>query len=686
MEYLNSDQITKETKKYLESSFFQYALMINGPWGCGKSYLVNNKLKKEIEETELQNDKKVKHYKYLYISLYGVKEISELERMIATKIILQNKILKSKRLNVFKKFKNKGKILGDVGGVGLQICSSATSYLKVPIHSFFELIPNIGNKIPKFIYDAADLKQYVFIFDDFERTAIPLNEIFGFISNLIEIDRAKVIIVANEDEIKDIRDEKSDYQKYFWYLLVKDKISIPKDPTALFVHKQNSGVPAKKPDFDVIMHEAERLFKSKAEYETTKEKVIGKTLNYQQDESEIKFFIEEKIKQWNESQRDSVDKKVSLGDLSAFIAQQFNKKKCYNLRAVQKLLSYLFIVIPQIQEMIFEKFQADGEDASADRVFKDIIANITDILMDNVNGTKYEESMRAPNLEYEFVNSNRKRDFRFAADYFYFGVQDETKLKKDLIPFIELKWMSKSDPNHPLYKLSQFYLKEESEMREIINEVEQGIDSGKIRVETYGEALSYISTLETIQVIQHYKVEEIIGKMVIKIEDNKIFDLGYNDGYVNASSEEVRYKYEGYLNILQEAAKKNSRNPTIKKLIEGSLAAGILCSDEVSDFYVHDLSTDDTSYFRLVDIKKLAQVIKDAKAKDILELRRIAHSINESVTRFPKSEIPIKELYDQLEGMVNKDETFHDRISTQHVKLLIKELREILNQYKFYKC
>lgn len=665
MEYLNSDQITKETKKYLESSFFQYALMINGPWGCGKSYLVNKHLKQEIEKTENPNDENKRKYKYLYISLYGLKEIAEVENMIAMQLVFSNHILKSKVFGITK----------DVAGIGLQVFSTAIKQL--PLSGFKKGIPQLINNV-------RDLKQYVFVFDDFERTSIPINEIFGFVSNLIEIDGAKVIIVTNEDEIKDIRDEKSDYQKYFWYLLIRDKINIPQNPTDLLVHKQNSGVSEKNPDFDAIMCETELLFKSKAEYKITKEKVIGKTLNYQQDESEIEIFIEEEIERWNKSEKSSVDKKLSLGDLSAFIAQHFKQKNCYNLRAVQRLLSYLFMVIPQIQEVIFEKFEDGGEDASAGRVFKEIIANITDILIDNVKGIKYKESMRAPKLEYEFVNSNRKRDFRFAADYFYFGVLDEAKLKKDLVPFVEFQWMSKYDPDNPLYKLSQFSLLEESKVLEIIEQVKQGIDSGRIGIGKYGEALFYITILERILVIGHGDVEKIIGKMVVKIEDSKISNLESNDGYVSASSEEDRDKYEGYLNILQKAADKNSKNPPIKTLIEESLDMGVLCSNEVRDFYIYDLSTDDTSYFLLADVKKLTQVIKSAKAKDVLEFRKIVQSISECVIRFPESGKSIKEFYDELKKMKDNEEKFHDKIAAYQVNMLVQELEKILKQYKPY--
>lgn len=669
MEYLNSSQVTKEIKKYLESSFFQYAIMINGPWGCGKSYLVNKHLKQEIEKTENPNDKNKRNYKYLYISLYGLKEIAEVENMIATQLVFLGQLSKGKSFGVVK----------DVAGIGLKVIPKVLKQFKFP-----DLITDLKEGIPQLINDIKDLKQYVFVFDDFERTAIPLNEILGFVSNLIEIDEAKVIIVTNEDEIKDIRDVKSDYQKYFWYLLIKDKINIPQNPSDPLVHTRNSGVPEKKPDFDAIMCETELLFKSKTEYKITKEKVIGKTLNYQQDESEIEIFIEEEIERWNKSGKDSVDKKVSLGNLSAFIAQHFKQKNCYNLRAVQRLLSYLFMVTPQIQEVIFEKFEDGGEDVSAGRVFKKIIANIIDILIDNVKGIKYEESMRAPKLEWEFDNSNRKRDFRFAADYFYFGVFDEAKLKKDLVPFVELQWMSKHDPDNPLYKLSQFSLLEESKVLEIIEQVKQGIDSGRIGIGKYGEALFYITILERILVIGHGDVEKIIEKMVVKIEDSKISNLESNDGYVSASSEEDRDKYEGYLNILQKAADKNSKNPPIKSVIEESLGKGLLCSDEVREFYMFETSSDATSYFLLADVKKLTQVIKSAKAKDVLELRKIVQSISECVIRFPESGKSIKEFYDELKKMKDNEKKFHDKIAAYQIDVLIQELEKTLEQYKPY--
>ena len=69
-----------------------YAVQIVGSWGYGKTYHYRNNLKKLISNTSVHSDNS-KHYKPIYISLFGLKSIED----IATKIVLefyQTKIFK----------------------------------------------------------------------------------------------------------------------------------------------------------------------------------------------------------------------------------------------------------------------------------------------------------------------------------------------------------------------------------------------------------------------------------------------------------------------------------------------------------------------------------------------------------------------------------------------------------------
>lgn len=51
------------------------------------------------------------------------------------------------------------------------------------------------------IIDNVNLESMVICFDDLERCSIPINDLFGFINNLVEHCNCKVIILADENNI-----------------------------------------------------------------------------------------------------------------------------------------------------------------------------------------------------------------------------------------------------------------------------------------------------------------------------------------------------------------------------------------------------------------------------------------------------------------------------------------------------
>ena len=65
--------IIETIDKYVGKSIYRYALMINGKWGCGKTYFI----KKTLIDHLKQKKKEV-----VYVSLYGVKEADEIGKSL----------------------------------------------------------------------------------------------------------------------------------------------------------------------------------------------------------------------------------------------------------------------------------------------------------------------------------------------------------------------------------------------------------------------------------------------------------------------------------------------------------------------------------------------------------------------------------------------------------------------------
>ncbi|WP_435277350.1 P-loop NTPase fold protein (plasmid) [Psychrobium sp. nBUS_13] len=160
----------------------EYALLVKGPWGCGKSHLVKDSIEQLKEsDTEL---------KFLYVSLYGVNNIGDIEDKFFEQL---NPILASKPL-VFAGRIAKGVLKGalklDLDGDGK---ADATANLSVPDINLADYL--------------TDTKNCILVFDDLERCALNLQVILGYINYFVEKDGYKVVLIADEDKLLTHQDE-----------------------------------------------------------------------------------------------------------------------------------------------------------------------------------------------------------------------------------------------------------------------------------------------------------------------------------------------------------------------------------------------------------------------------------------------------------------------------------------------
>jgi hypothetical protein len=150
----------------------QYAVLLNGAWGSGKTHLVTKFLEEE------------KDIETIYVSLYGMKDVSDIEDAFFAKL---HPMLSSKGMKVA------GAVLKGMLRGGLKLDWEALDKVKAGIDG-----KPFDVGVPEFLKKA---KGKVLVFDDLERSEMPLRKLMGFINSLVEHDDAKVILIANEDEI-----------------------------------------------------------------------------------------------------------------------------------------------------------------------------------------------------------------------------------------------------------------------------------------------------------------------------------------------------------------------------------------------------------------------------------------------------------------------------------------------------
>ncbi|UIJ38543.1 KAP family NTPase [Desulfobaculum bizertense] len=169
--------------KYLESYVTckapaDHAVMIDGPWGSGKTYYIQNFIQRMEEEH--------KDLRFIMVSLYGVDSVAALETemvraacplLTSKPVIIGTAVAKSL-------LKGWAKIDIDWNGDGKKDA-------EIDIKAFEKLF-NKNDLTPK---DA------IFVFDDVERCDVKANTVWGQINNFVERDECKVILIANRDEL-----------------------------------------------------------------------------------------------------------------------------------------------------------------------------------------------------------------------------------------------------------------------------------------------------------------------------------------------------------------------------------------------------------------------------------------------------------------------------------------------------
>ena len=156
--------VITDLKSKLDNEFKKYydVVLINGTWGIGKTYYLNNYLKEQ---------------KHIYMSLFGLNSMDEIRNGLYFQL--------NKCLSIFKTF---AKFVSGTS-VGISIVS-------IPI-------PNFKFDIEKAIKKELKNDNIILVIDDLERKSenISIREVLGFIETLSQINGIKILLIANEEAI-----------------------------------------------------------------------------------------------------------------------------------------------------------------------------------------------------------------------------------------------------------------------------------------------------------------------------------------------------------------------------------------------------------------------------------------------------------------------------------------------------
>lgn len=165
-----------------------YAILLCGKWGCGKTWLIRDIFKPPTNsitpppKAEGNNSAP----EVIYVSLFEKATLSEVSKDVFIQLhpVLSNKYLNSilKSLNV-----------------------------NIPASNQLNISINLGDILNCFSsIESSDNKEFLFIFDDFERSKIKPILLLGYFNRLLLTKKARIVCIANIEEI----DDKDFLEKY----------------------------------------------------------------------------------------------------------------------------------------------------------------------------------------------------------------------------------------------------------------------------------------------------------------------------------------------------------------------------------------------------------------------------------------------------------------------------------------
>lgn len=172
---MRQSDIEERCRAYIEDwgeSAPQYALMLTGEWGCGKTFLVKKIIDGRNDEANMRLA--------WYISLFGVKKAEDIDDKL---------------------FEAAHPILGDPKkkkwySVGYNVLKSAAKHkYGIDLKDMTEPVLKLFKK-----KDENPAGCQVLFVDDIERSSMDIKEIFGYFNPIIEGD-TRVVFVANEREL-----------------------------------------------------------------------------------------------------------------------------------------------------------------------------------------------------------------------------------------------------------------------------------------------------------------------------------------------------------------------------------------------------------------------------------------------------------------------------------------------------
>ena len=177
-----NEDILRFLEKYKDDPDPQYAVLLDGKWGCGKTFFI----KSWLDTFQTENEDELAP---MYVSLFGVQTVKQINDTINGLLFpfMNSKVYK-------------------IGKTFTKMIASAALRFNVDYDGDKKSDGTVDFKLDPLMDLLNDKKEElkgrrILIFDDLERANIGVKELYGYINRFVEHNRFKVIVVCNSTEI-----------------------------------------------------------------------------------------------------------------------------------------------------------------------------------------------------------------------------------------------------------------------------------------------------------------------------------------------------------------------------------------------------------------------------------------------------------------------------------------------------
>ena len=526
------EDLVESILDYIRADYTDYAIMINGEWGSGKTYFWNNKLRSRLEAIKVNG----KNYKTIYMSLYGINSLEE----ISKKIFIETNPMINKTLKKFVDTRE-GNIIPEYVKTGLDMANlyGTTTFNSDKID--YSKMFSIDDKI--------------LCFDDLERANVDVIDILGYINNFVEHDGIKTILICNEKELATkFKNNNIEFKTMIAsYILDKEGELVPKK--RLLKSQSNEDALNDKPLANLIEDKISDIFDRANAYERIKEKLIGETFEYV---PEYSYILSGMIMKYSYNQDLSDFYKMNTSTIIAAFKKSFTR----NLRILkhalndfEKIFNEVNREYPNIDKSILKTMLtftiAVSFEIKAGNISKEKLKSIKNnseynsvIFTSKILNDSNQFYLREFDNRYFINNYSKFKFFKFIEVYVRTRFFDERIFKDDMYEAIKAlddtvdvhKMKYSSLLNGDYWKLSDFEF--DLLWKQVIEEVKDGKIDFKEHVKLFA-VLKYLISINLINYsVAELKQNFILGMQTSAMENlEKISSISQDDEKIDLNSD-----------------------------------------------------------------------------------------------------------------------------------------------------